>query len=129
VKFISAGESVFCIAASVALCSGAAAQQIDVPPPDTASIVRLDYETLFQQMYKSPSNLDVSFKFAEQAVARGDYEAAIGALERMLFFNPNLPRVKFELGVLYFNLGSFELARCWGDFRPVASHSIGVEQP
>jgi hypothetical protein len=111
VKFISAGESVFCIAASVALCSGAAAQQIDVPPPDTASIVRLDYETLFQQMYKSPSNLDVSFKFAEQAVARGDYEAAIGALERMLFFNPNLPRVKFELGVLYFNLGSFELAR------------------
>ena len=62
-------------------------------------------------MYKSPSNLDVSFKFAEQAVARGDYEAAIGALERMLFFNPNLPRVKLELGVLYFKLDSFELAR------------------
>jgi hypothetical protein len=111
VKFISAGESVFCVAASVALCSGAAAQQIDVPPPSTTSIVKLDYETLFQQMYKSPSNLDVSFKFAEQAVARGDYEAAIGALERMLFFNPNLPRVKLELGVLYFKLGSFELAR------------------
>jgi tetratricopeptide (TPR) repeat protein len=111
VKFISAGESVFCVAASVALCSGAAAQQIDVPPLSTASIVQLDYETLFQQMYKSPSNLDVSFKFAEQAVARGDYEAAIGALERMLFFNPNLPRVKLELGVLYFKLGSFELAR------------------
>ena len=33
------------------------------------------------------------------------------ALERMLFFNPNLPRVKLELGVLYFKLDSFELAR------------------
>src|SRR5436305_11932899 len=62
-------------------------------------------------MYKSPSNLDVSFKFAEQAVARGDYEAAIGALERMLFFNPDLPRVKLELGVLYLKLGAYDLAR------------------
>src|SRR4029453_1403741 len=35
----------------------------------------------------------------------------IGALERMLFFNPNLPRVKLELGVLYFKLGSWDLAR------------------
>jgi len=112
VKFISAGGTIFCIAAGVALCSGAAAQQIDVaPPPGTASIVQLDYEALFQQMYKSPSNLNVSFKFVEQAVAREDYEAAIGTLERMLFFNPNLPQVKFELGVLYFRLGSFELAR------------------
>lgn len=73
--------------------------------------IELDYESLFQQMYKNPANLDVSFKFAEQAVKRADYEAAIGALERMLFFNPNLPRVKLELGVLYFKLGSFELAR------------------
>jgi hypothetical protein len=111
VKFISAAEFVFCIAASVALCSGAAAQAIDFPPPGAASIVQLDYETLFRQMYKRPSNLEVSFKFTEQAVARGDYEAAIGTLERMLFFNPNLPGVKFELGVLYFNLDSFELAR------------------
>ena len=62
-------------------------------------------------MFQNPSNLEVSFKFAEQAAARGDYEAAIGALERMLFFNPNLPRVKLELGVLYFKLGSWDLAR------------------
>ncbi|MBS0529084.1 MAG: hypothetical protein JSS22_06805, partial [Proteobacteria bacterium] len=76
-------------------------------------VVQQDYEALFQQMYKNPSNLDVSFKFAEQAVRRGDYEAAIGALERMLFFNPNLPRVKLELGVLYFKLGSFEISRTY----------------
>ncbi|WP_299812155.1 tetratricopeptide repeat protein [Tardiphaga sp.] len=89
----------------------ARAQQPSTTPISAATVVQQDYEALFQQMYKNPSNLDVTFKFAEQAVARADYEAAIGALERMLFFNPNLPRVKLELGVLYFKLGSFELAR------------------
>lgn len=79
----------------------------------TTPATQLDYDALFNQMYQSPANLDVSFKFAEQAVARGDYEAAIGALERMLFFNPNLPRVKLELGVLYLKLGSYELARSY----------------
>jgi hypothetical protein len=81
------------------------------PAPTPASVVANDYDALFQQMFQNPSNLEISFKFAEQAAARGDYEAAIGALERMLFFNPNLPRVKLELGVLYFKLGSWDLAR------------------
>lgn len=93
------------------VCSPTMAQQPPVPPDSAASVIQQDYEALFQQMYKNPANLDVSFKFAEQAVARADYEAAIGTLERMLFFNPNLPRVKLELGVLYFKLGSFEIAR------------------
>jgi hypothetical protein len=89
--------------------SGAFAQDDAKPTP--ASIVQQDYDALFQQMYQQPSNLDVSFQFAHQAVERGDYEAAIGALERMLFFNPDLPRVKLELGVLYFKLASYEIAR------------------
>jgi hypothetical protein len=81
------------------------------PAPTPASVVANDYDALFKQMFQNPSNLEISFKFAEQAAARGDYEAAIGALERMLFFNPDLPRVKLELGVLYFKLGSWDLAR------------------
>jgi tetratricopeptide (TPR) repeat protein len=100
-----------CALASVAFFSSATAQQPAGAAVIGTSVVQFDYDALFQQMYRSPSNLDVSFKFAEQAVARGDYEAAIGALERMLFFNPDLPRVKLELGVLYFKLGSYELAR------------------
>ena len=34
----------------------------------------------------------------------GDLEGAISALERMLLINPNLPRVRLELGVLYYRL-------------------------
>lgn len=112
VKFISVLKAAIgCVLASVAFVSSAIAQQPAGAAVIGTSVVQFDYDALFQQMYKSPSNLDVSFKFAEQAVARGDYEAAIGALERMLFFNPDLPRVKLELGVLYFKLGSYELAR------------------
>jgi hypothetical protein len=31
----------------------------------------------------------------------------------MLFYNPDLPRVKLELGILYFRLGSYEMARSY----------------
>jgi hypothetical protein len=92
-------------------CGSALAQTPPVQPVSAAAVVQNDYEALFKQMFANPSNLEISFKFAEQAAARGDYEAAIGALERMLFFNPNLPRVKLELGVMYFKLGSWDLAR------------------
>jgi hypothetical protein len=90
--------------------SGATAQQGGGGPVPVSS-AQPDYDALFAQMYQRPDDLDTSFKFARQAVERGDYEAAIGALERMLFFNPDLPRVKLELGVLYFKLASYEIAR------------------
>ena len=72
-----------------------------------------DYDSLFGNVLRDPSNLDLSFKFAETATRRGDYEAAIGALERMIFYNPGLARVRLELGVLYFRLGSYEMARSY----------------
>ncbi len=71
------------------------------------------YEALFARNLANPSDLDAAFQFAEVSTQIGDYEAAIGALERMVFYNPNLPRVKLELGVLYFRLGSYEMARSY----------------
>ncbi len=68
-------------------------------------------EALFQQMLRNPANLDVTFAYADVSARLGDYEAAVSALERMLLFNPRLPRVQLELGALYFRMGSFDLAR------------------
>ena len=62
-------------------------------------------------MLRNPADLDVLFKFATVATQTGDLEGAISALERMLLINANLPRVRLELGVLYYRLGSFEIAR------------------
>jgi Tetratricopeptide repeat len=70
-------------------------------------------EALFAQMLRDPSNLDVTFAYADVSAQLGDNEAAVAALERMLLFNPNLPRVDLELGVLYFRMGSFEAAQSY----------------
>jgi tetratricopeptide (TPR) repeat protein len=70
---------------------------------------------LFQQMLRDPSNLDVTFAYADVSARLGNYEAAVSALERMLLFNPNLPRVDLELGALYFRMGSFAVAKSYFD--------------
>jgi Tetratricopeptide repeat len=66
---------------------------------------------LFQKMLRDPKNIEITFAYVKVATANGDYEAAIGALERILFYQPGLARVKYELGSLYFRLGSYEMAR------------------
>ncbi len=48
------------------------------------------------------------------------------ALERMLLINPNLPRVRLELGVLYFRLGSYQLAKTYLD-RAVEGENVPDE--
>jgi hypothetical protein len=79
--------------------------------PAPTSSLKNEQQALFDRSLKEPTNLDVAFRYAEVSTKLNDFEAAIGALERMLFFNPNLPRVKLELGVLYFRLGSYEMAK------------------
>ena len=92
-----------------------------------------DFEDAYREVLKDPGNLDKSFRFTQLAIERGDFEAAISALERMLITNPNLPRVRLELGVLYFRLGSYALAKSYlesavkgKDVPPVVRERVGV---
>jgi tetratricopeptide (TPR) repeat protein len=71
------------------------------------------YDKAFQELFRDPGNLDKSYRFAVLAIRKGNFEAAISALERMLLIEPDLPRVRFELGALYFNIGSFAIARSY----------------
>src|SRR5689334_10367271 len=111
-----------------ALAAGAFALGLLLAPPATAqpappgmgtsaaaraAASNPEYQALFKRMYANPSDLDVTFRFAEVAARLGDYEAAIGALERMLYYNPNLPRVKLELGVLYHRIGGYKVSRSY----------------
>ena len=72
-----------------------------------------EYQALFRRMFANPRDMDATFRFAEVAERLGDYEAAIGALERVLMFNPNLPQVKVKLGSLYARIGGREMARTY----------------
>lgn len=83
------------------------------PAPGTPPEIQKQYDDAFQEMLRQPANLDVLFKFATLAAQTGDLEGAVSALERMLLINPELPRVRLELGVLYYRLGSYEVARTY----------------
>lgn len=66
---------------------------------------------LFAKMMVDPANLDIAFEYAALSSQAGDLESAISTLERMLIFAPNVPRLQLELGVLYYRLGSYQLAQ------------------
>jgi hypothetical protein len=67
-------------------------------------------DPLFQGMLARPTDLNNTLQYAAMAPA-GDIESAISTYEQLLFYNPTLARVRFELGVLYYRLGSYEMAR------------------
>jgi len=84
---------------------------ISSQPEISADALLARQTVLLAKMLERPADLDIAFEYATVSVMVGDYEAAISTFERMLIFAPNLPRVKLELGVLYYRLGSFETAR------------------
>ena len=96
------------------LAAAAPGAQADDDASDPAAL-QAKKAALFQQMLRDPANLDVTFAYADVSAKLGDNEAAVAALERMLLFNPSLPRVDLELGVLYFRMGSFEAAQSYFD--------------
>ena len=65
---------------------------------------------LFQTLLTRPSDLSNTLQYAALAPAT-DIESAISTHEQLLFYNPHLSSVRFELGVLYYRLGSYEMAR------------------
>ena len=93
--------------------SGAIASAPAAPMNDADK--RIAADLLFKRLLLKPDDLDAGFQYAQLETELGDYEAAIGALERILYYNPNLPRVKLQLGVLYFHLRSYEMARNYFD--------------
>lgn len=88
----------------------AAAAQPGAGPSDA---LRAKYDQAFAQSLEKPADPDVLVHFAEVAVEFGDIEGAISALERLLLIDAEQPEVKLELGVLYYRLGSTEVARTY----------------
>ena len=75
--------------------------------------LRAQQNTAFQAMLKDPGNLETVMAYAQAATKAGDYEAAVSAYEGMLIIDSNLPRVRLELGILYYRLKSYETSRTY----------------
>lgn len=69
------------------------------------------FDALYEQLLADPANVDVTLEYANLAVEIGDYEAAIAPLERLLISNPGAHKIRLELGMMYYLLGSYDVAR------------------
>ncbi len=69
------------------------------------------YTNAFDNLLLHSDDPEVSFRFAREAVKRGDLTGAISAFERILKLNPELANIKLELGILYLRVGANELAQ------------------
>ena len=110
----------------VGLIGGASSAQ-ELSAADRAQL-QAQKEALFQRTLRDPGNLDTTFAYADVSAKLGDNEAAVSALERMLLFNPNLPRVQLELGALYFRMGSYDIARTYFDRAAAANPPKDVRE-
>ena len=81
--------------------------------PGPSPALQAQQNAAFQQMLKDPGNLEVVMAYAQAATKAGDYEGAVAAYEGMLIIDSNLPRVKLELGILYYRLKSYEVSRTY----------------
>lgn len=107
-RWARASAAAICIWCGLLIAAAAPVAAQEVAPEDRARL-----EALFNEVARDPTNLDLTYEYAITAANAGDYEAAITAYERLLLFNPDLPRVKAELGVMYFKLGSLDVAKAY----------------
>jgi hypothetical protein len=77
----------------------------------TASDFAQNLNPLFQGVLARPGNLSNTEQYAAGASQAGDIESSISTYEQLLFYNPKLSRTRFDLGVLYYELGSYDMAR------------------
>jgi len=87
-----------------------------VAPPalaQDADAQRAEFLSLYQQILKNPTNVELTLRYARLGAQIGDYEASVSALERLLMYNPNLPTAEIELGLLYARLKSYTMARVY----------------
>ena len=102
----------------------------DVPAPDKAAL-QTKQDALFQQMLSDPSNLELPSPMPTFRPSLVTIRARLQRSSGMPLFNPNLPRVDLELGVLYFRMGSFKAAQSYFDkaksFNPPAEVMARVD--
>jgi tetratricopeptide (TPR) repeat protein len=98
-----AGIMTSATAALALLISTASLSAQDAPLQETQS-------RLAARVLSNPQDIDVTMRYARVSSELGDYEAAIGALERLVSFNPSFSRGRKELGFLYARLGAYEQA-------------------
>lgn len=71
---------------------------------------RAQVDEAFRALLAAPGDLNRGYGYARALINAGNYEGGVAALERMLL-DPNAsPSIRLELAVLYYRLGSYDMA-------------------
>ena len=102
----------FCVFLLAFLAENLYSQNVTPAISDPVQLAQAEQkkQEVFKQLFKDPTNLSLLFEYANLSILVGDLEGAIGVFEQMLIYDSELPRIRLELGVLYFRLGAYALA-------------------
>ena len=124
----------FLLIVCIFLCLELPAQNVQptLTDPEELAAAQQQKEEVFKQLFQDPTNLSLLFKYANLSILVGDLEGAIGVFEQMLIYDSELPRIRLELGVLYFRLGAYALANNYlksvKEFNPPPEVEARVDQ-
>lgn len=124
----------FLLIVCIFLCLGLPAQNVQptLTDPEELAAAQQQKEEVFKQLFQDPTNLSLLFQYANLSILVGDLEGAIGVFEQMLIYDSELPRIRLELGVLYFRLGAYALANNYlksvKEFNPPPEVEARVDQ-
>ena len=97
------------------LRSGVGALALLAPLPGLAQEIspalQAEFDTIYQRLLTDPSDRALNRRMIEVALALNDYDAAIGAVERLIFYEPGNPQLQLEAARLYFKIDSHAAAR------------------
>ena len=78
--------------------------------PADSGALRAELDTIYQRLLSDPSDRALNRRLIEIAVALDDYEAAIGAVERLIFYEPGNAALQLEAAHLYVKIKSYAAA-------------------
>jgi tetratricopeptide (TPR) repeat protein len=86
-------------------------------------------EAAYDALLQDPGNVDKAFAYVDTLVQDRDYEAAVAVLERLAIRYPDEAKIRLEIGVLYYRLGSYLMAeRAFDQVKAMANADPALKQ-
>ncbi len=80
-------------------------------PPDPNDPRQQEIDAIYERLLDDPTDAALNRRLAELALVLGDVDAAIGAIERLVFLNPQDVALQLEVARLYLRIDSYAAAR------------------
>ncbi|MEQ8700188.1 MAG: hypothetical protein RLT05_26960, partial [Bauldia litoralis] len=72
--------------------------------------LRAEIDSVYQQLLVDPSDRALNRRMIDIAVQLNDYDAAIGAVERLIFYDPSNAALQLEAARFYMQIDSYAAA-------------------